>query len=48
MQTFIFGLFVSLQATQETAYKLQVRGEMGVRDEGGYPPLSIGVNSELI
>jgi hypothetical protein len=39
MQTFIFGLFVLLQATQATAYKLQVGGEMGVSDEGGYPPL---------
>jgi hypothetical protein len=38
MQTFIFGLFVLLQTTQATAYKLQVGGEMGVSDEGGYPP----------
>jgi hypothetical protein len=39
MQTFIFGLFVLLQTTQATAYKLQVGGEMEVSDEGGYPPL---------
>jgi hypothetical protein len=47
MQTFILDCLITSESDSSDSLKLLVGGEMGVSDEGGYPPLSIGVNNSL-